>query len=279
MDTTDRSKRSTTRQRIDALDSQIMAVEEILCDLKRERELEQQVLDVQLNGYTYPVLTLPNEIVSEIFLQSLGPANMRLKSGEPPLVLGHICQTWRDIAVSTPTLWTQIALMPTPRTVDRQLALLEILLTRSRDCPLSLSIIYAGEIQYSMPKFVEAILPHTGRCEEMLLFLSSYDLLSIRGEFPLLRALSIGQRDAGKLPIHSKCHLGMFYDAPKLNSVLIHTGFRLRNFSFRWKQMTCIEIRATFLSSDLATVLGAAVNSTRRTTTPARIHKCNSLTD
>ncbi|KAJ7780860.1 hypothetical protein DFH07DRAFT_696173, partial [Mycena maculata] len=59
---------------------------------------ERHVVQEQLDAYKYPVLTLPDEIVSEIFLDCLPVCRS-------PMKLGQICSQWRDIAVSSPTLW------------------------------------------------------------------------------------------------------------------------------------------------------------------------------
>ncbi|KAJ6570464.1 hypothetical protein DFH09DRAFT_831302, partial [Mycena vulgaris] len=60
----------------------------------------------------YPVLTLPYEITSEVFIKSLPPSPIFTKdfkngpnSFEAPLLLSQICREWRSIAISTPHLW------------------------------------------------------------------------------------------------------------------------------------------------------------------------------
>ena len=52
---------------------------------------------------------IPSEILSEIFCMSL-PTNSYpvLNSWLPPLIFTHICRRWRDIAISTPKLWSSI---------------------------------------------------------------------------------------------------------------------------------------------------------------------------
>ncbi|KAJ7740892.1 hypothetical protein B0H14DRAFT_2215752, partial [Mycena olivaceomarginata] len=64
-------------------------------------------LQTQLNSITYPILTLPPELTSEIFTHCL-PAERFVdvvNPGEAPLLLTRVCQTWRQIAISTPALW------------------------------------------------------------------------------------------------------------------------------------------------------------------------------
>ncbi|KAJ7277511.1 hypothetical protein C8J57DRAFT_1007682, partial [Mycena rebaudengoi] len=54
-----------------------------------------------------PILTLPPEIGSEIFLQCL-PGVVYPISSEVPLSLLGICRAWNALALSTPALWTRI---------------------------------------------------------------------------------------------------------------------------------------------------------------------------
>ncbi len=62
-----RAALAVDRARIAHLDAKISELESALKSLKAERQLAQHRLD----AYTYPVLTLPNEIVSEIFVHFL----------------------------------------------------------------------------------------------------------------------------------------------------------------------------------------------------------------
>ncbi|KAJ7435775.1 hypothetical protein B0H11DRAFT_1623245, partial [Mycena galericulata] len=87
------------------LDAEISALETSLVP----RKLERESLATHLDSYIYPVLTLSNEVVSEIFFQHLYPlttcTSVLPSSRNSPLFLGHICKKWREIALSTPWLW------------------------------------------------------------------------------------------------------------------------------------------------------------------------------
>ncbi|KAJ7702953.1 hypothetical protein B0H14DRAFT_3173314 [Mycena olivaceomarginata] len=63
----ERAARAADRSRIADIDAQILKLERTISSLKEEKDS----LRGQLATYTYPVLTLPNEIVSEIFVQFL----------------------------------------------------------------------------------------------------------------------------------------------------------------------------------------------------------------
>ncbi|KAJ7858204.1 hypothetical protein B0H13DRAFT_1469952, partial [Mycena leptocephala] len=82
--------------------AQILEIERTLQSLHKERDLLQDRLD----AYVYPVLTLPVEIVSEIFINCLPPYPKHPpKRSVLSTLLGQICRTWREIALSTPALW------------------------------------------------------------------------------------------------------------------------------------------------------------------------------
>ncbi|KAJ7277352.1 hypothetical protein C8J57DRAFT_1024804, partial [Mycena rebaudengoi] len=71
-----------------------------------ELEHRRAVIQAELNLYTYPVLTLPPEITSEIFVQSLPSHDPVVPyPSESPLIFLRICRAWRLLALSTPALW------------------------------------------------------------------------------------------------------------------------------------------------------------------------------
>ncbi|KAJ6483104.1 hypothetical protein C8R45DRAFT_870994, partial [Mycena sanguinolenta] len=106
--------------------------------------LEQTEVQKRLDDYKYPVLTLPNEIVSEIFVHFLP-----VYPDAPPLIciyspthLAQICRKWREVALATPALWRAIQLttgsaMPP---IERPNQISEVWLGRSGSCALSIDI-------------------------------------------------------------------------------------------------------------------------------------------
>ncbi|KAJ7277366.1 hypothetical protein C8J57DRAFT_1126728 [Mycena rebaudengoi] len=71
--------------------------------------LLESLAQVPLALPTYPVLTLPPELTSEIFLHCLVP-EMNPDPLAAPLVFLAICRSWRNIALSTPALWVNLYL-------------------------------------------------------------------------------------------------------------------------------------------------------------------------
>ncbi|KAJ7073766.1 hypothetical protein C8F01DRAFT_1042846, partial [Mycena amicta] len=102
------TSRAADRQRISELDGQIAQLQSALNVLESEREL----LHDRLAEFVYPVLTLPTETVTEIFEQYLPayPACPPLLGDGSPTKLAGICRLWRDVALSTASLWRSIHL-------------------------------------------------------------------------------------------------------------------------------------------------------------------------
>ncbi|TRM61032.1 hypothetical protein BD626DRAFT_571067 [Schizophyllum amplum] len=62
--------------------------------------------------YNSPIHYLPNELLSHIFMLSLDSqlCDASLNTRAMPLVISHVCATWRGVAVDLPRLWHRLAL-------------------------------------------------------------------------------------------------------------------------------------------------------------------------
>ncbi|KAJ6497600.1 hypothetical protein C8R45DRAFT_1129617 [Mycena sanguinolenta] len=79
---------------------------------------EISLIHAVLDTITYPVLSLPNELLALIFEMSL-PSYLSRMSHMPysfPLALTHVCSRWRAIAHSVPALWRHIYFDPSSYT-------------------------------------------------------------------------------------------------------------------------------------------------------------------
>ncbi|KAJ7479701.1 hypothetical protein FB451DRAFT_1448924 [Mycena latifolia] len=244
---------ATTRGCIDALDLQIAALKSAI----RRIKLKRQALKNNLDGYIYPVLTLPNEIISEIFVQYLYQSHS-IGTGKSPFFLGHICRAWREVALDTPFLWTDIEVrIENVAARERQLERLTTLLSRSGDCPLFIGVlIFDG----SAREFITALAPHFRRCECLTLVAPFHDVLLIKSDFPIIRNLSIGISELHKNAYHAdepSWPVKVFH-APKLRDVSI-TVFTYK-LVLPWAQITSISFRWVHHLPDLLDILCAARN-------------------
>ncbi|KAJ7486614.1 hypothetical protein FB451DRAFT_1126863 [Mycena latifolia] len=92
-----------------SLQDRVPLLEIILHDERRVRltkELEN--LRQSLASIVYPILTLPFELTSEIFLHCLPNTPIEPSPTTAPLLLTRVCKQWRDIALAEGRLWASL---------------------------------------------------------------------------------------------------------------------------------------------------------------------------
>ncbi|KAJ7684229.1 hypothetical protein DFH06DRAFT_1155067 [Mycena polygramma] len=228
------SARAADRARVVHLDIQIRDLREKLRALELEKKLAQERLD----SYKYPVLTVPNELISEIFLHVLPiyPLAPPLAGPSSPTVLSQICRRWREIALATPSLWRAIKLSgyddPSPRQT-------ETWLSRSGRCPLSIRVANLGN---SVPAAALApLIPHCARWEHAILHLSPSQIATIDAPLPLLRHLLLYVEPQDGLSIATFPH------APLLRSVVLDDAIAA-NIILPWAQLSSLTLFSVFPS-------------------------------
>lgn len=107
--------------------------------------------------------------------------------------LAHICRYWRDVALATPFLWTEILIMGTNK---YPLEKLETQLARSSNAPLKVLLwrSYSGQSDALIKKFIRLLVDCGPRWTNASLVIKPehFALLSpLRGRIPLLRYLRI----------------------------------------------------------------------------------------
>ncbi|KAJ7178161.1 hypothetical protein C8R46DRAFT_1075999, partial [Mycena filopes] len=194
---TARERAADRRRLVDiAARLQDLELERSLSAGKELLETEQDLLQDRLNAYIYPVLSLPPEVVSEIFIRFLPVYQRRApdKGLYSPVVLTHICRLWREIALSTPRLWCTFKIilhavnLSSKENHDANLVGVEEWLQRSGSCPLSVELEY---FRQDPPLILQTILAHKNRWEHLKLAASVSKLPTIVGPFPLLRTLTV----------------------------------------------------------------------------------------
>ncbi|KAI0043301.1 hypothetical protein FA95DRAFT_1563477 [Auriscalpium vulgare] len=97
--------------------------------------LHDRVVTAALHNAELPISRLPPEILHAIFaiLSTIDPLGFSTRQRSLAFVLvTHVCQRWRHIALHQPTLWAHHIFLPFPRG-NRWL---DAFLTRARDAPL-----------------------------------------------------------------------------------------------------------------------------------------------
>ncbi|KAF7334563.1 F-box domain-containing protein [Mycena venus] len=179
------------RLRVADFDAKILDLQRAISALQVERALVQERLD----SYKYPVLTLPNEIVAEIFVHFL------------PLLL----PLWRAISLSL----NDIAL---------QSAHISDIFGRSGRCPLSIELDqYEDRYGYDNPadpvqpsELLPTIVPHSARWEYLTLRLFEH-LPTIECPMPLLRHLDLSLGDTNP----NSPYITAFSELPRIRTVVL----------------------------------------------------------
>ncbi|KAJ7742547.1 hypothetical protein B0H16DRAFT_1890215 [Mycena metata] len=241
-------ERAADRARLVDIAAQITDLQCSLQALRAEKKLleaEQETLQDRLDAYTYPVLTLPPEVMSEIFVHFLPvyPERAPQKGLLSPITLGQICRLWRQIAFSTPSLWRTFKLFLRPGgSVQRYEAdhtHTETSLQRSGSCPLSVEVEHA---QYNTPSVLHLVLAHRTRWEHLKLFVSVRNLPVIIGPFPLLRTLTTTVWVGG---LHDETYRpATFHSAPLLRRVAIDNYKNIFLSMLPWSQLTVLVIKS-----------------------------------
>ena len=100
----------------------------------------------KINQFHSPIIRqLPPDVTSTIFEFCLPdfedfPLRSLQELPDPPLSLGAICTYWREIAWSTPTLWSSLVVSVIPSKRDLQATIVQEWLARSGQLPLSIRI-------------------------------------------------------------------------------------------------------------------------------------------
>ncbi|KAJ7041604.1 hypothetical protein C8F04DRAFT_1079365 [Mycena alexandri] len=243
------------RARIADIDAKVLELQRSIQFLQEDRAPLQDDLD----AYRYPVLTLPPEIVAEIFMHFLpGYPHPAPTTGlDSPTVLTQVCQTWRQLALSTPSLWRAVTLCVEKTDIppqDGQLLLMTAAsLARSGSCSLSVELISERPGWRGLDPFVDLITTYSNRLEHLKLRSSPSLLRLINGPLVSLRCLTL----CTWKELYDDPHLQL--SAPLLQKVAIqhyHTALRAL---IPWAQLTVLVI-ASIPSQQCGRVLALAVN-------------------
>ncbi|KAJ7160270.1 hypothetical protein C8R46DRAFT_1223749 [Mycena filopes] len=169
---------------LDALNARIEELSVAISDLEIQRSNARR----DLNALRDPMARLPLEISSEIFIQLLADDD-----GSTPMIFLPICRLWKDIALSTPSLWATVYSDVTDAPPFCQY--FQTWLARARGTPLSITL--HGDI----PSDVGAVLKqHAPQLQTLQLALDSpgelLEEMSLTS-LPILQKLSIEATEWG----------------------------------------------------------------------------------
>ncbi|KAJ6459539.1 hypothetical protein C8R45DRAFT_1030373 [Mycena sanguinolenta] len=233
------SELAADRAHVADLDAEISMPERSLSALRSQRAQAQDRLD----SYKYSVLTLPNEIIAEIFLHYIPfyPLFSPAQGFSSPTLLTQICHKWRGIALASPALWRTLSLPDPHIPFEEQGALSGAWLSRSRVHPISLrfdtDFVEPGRLGTEIPT---AIVPYRARLEHLILNQVSLPQLRVfEGPMPLLRHLELLLDDEDSSSKASFC------EAPLLRTVLVNSK-AFENTMMPWAQLNSLALHGLF---------------------------------
>lgn len=108
---------------------------------------------------------VPPEVMSLIFTQLSRPINKDDEIEIPPIVQillpGQICRSWRELALSTPGLWSSLNIDLDPRLMGKKLPMWTTCLTRAKSHPLSIAIqCFSDESSVHSHPIIPVLLAH-----------------------------------------------------------------------------------------------------------------------
>ncbi len=139
-----------------------------------------------------PIRRLPRDVL-EIVFAFVPSSEDSLNTRSAPWSLAHICYAWRDIVLSTPSLWAKIDICP-PYTRD-SLTILGRYLQLSGEYPLDISISFQHTFGEDYSSILSLILQHATRWKRMQIQLNGSitevdivmsELSTVAGKLPLL---------------------------------------------------------------------------------------------
>lgn len=179
--------------------------------------------------------------------------------GSPPWSLNRICRRWRNVAVQAPLLWRRVNLFihepEDTATTEADDALFFEHLLRSGSCPLHVHLEFEENSEEFENLSVDALIHSSSRWEKVHLehvaSLFFDTLSSIKGNLPMLKALSLEFSDTGP---HWET-LDAFSDAPELRSLHLSgddIGGFLGLLQLPWTQLTQLHLSRVEFQDALA---------------------------
>ncbi|KAJ7183239.1 hypothetical protein C8R46DRAFT_1066351 [Mycena filopes] len=231
--------------------------------LIKQLQAKVQAAQLRLDSGVYPILTLPLEITTQFFLWCLPSRSsdnnkwsQLQAASRPPLSLSYVCRDWREIALGTPALWTNVEV---ELTSCPSAELFEMWMERAKG-PLSLKFSgFEHEWDEYFPEILEVLDDRAGDIEVLELDYINQDALQELGKaasawkFQSLQQLTVHLDIEGL----DTMHVTAFAKAPLLREVsFTETPFSL--FTLPWPQLT--KVTASFAKKNCLKILRSAPN-------------------
>ncbi|KZP26789.1 hypothetical protein FIBSPDRAFT_886995 [Athelia psychrophila] len=207
----------------------------------RSISLERNIL----HNLDVPISRIPDEILAMIFEEGRRPRGHGHRFG---VVLSHVSHCWRNVATTTPALWTYLQLQEQPHDENespellRELTRARAFLSRSRLCPVD---IYIEGFEHVSLEFIQLIGEHVGHCRELRTREVGENCLDqllncfSSKPIPLLSSIDLSSNVMLRFPVQLFAHGAPCLTAVQLDKILmldLHLHFAA------FSSVTCLEI-------------------------------------
>ena len=243
---------------ISQLDEDIARVQRVLERIIKEREVLKEYVNEHALLLT-PARRVPVDIWSEIFFHCLpqgddlfasNPDEVpdclsgRLSPRHPPTLFLQVCSSWRNIALSSPTLWSSIPLHSPYTQVP--LSVVQTWLKRSQQAPLTVILTPSSDELFTLLRgpAARAMFEQSHRWRSVRIKLPIYSLpvfSLLKHNLPELKELYIDFDSVFPPRYFDRLQeLDIFLDAPKLRRVTIYgpPPFIPAKLELPWEQLT-----------------------------------------
>ncbi|KAF9024322.1 hypothetical protein BDZ89DRAFT_1136094 [Hymenopellis radicata] len=239
----------TITDNISSIESKVASLREVITSMEEERG---RLLNVQkkYNNLVSLHRTLPSEIWSEIFMhmRSRGCSDPNAFDASGPIwQLSHVCQKWRNIALSLRSFWSTMNLcFPEAAQHEGDVQRLEAVIQRSRQELLDVSLSYDSDLSDGQTpssdiinRMLEIVLTESYRWRELHLSDCDGSLImlyaALHHRLPHLESLSLYFAQI------NPTERSVFKDCPRLTKLTLGGGTPLV-VDFPWDQITELDL-------------------------------------
>jgi hypothetical protein len=167
-----------------------------------------------------PVLTLPLEIICDIFLLCIPPVPYQPNPRRAPLLLLTICRAWSGIALSFPALWSHLDI--TVSDPQRMASFVARWFGRAADPPLSLKLF--GYLRASAAVHLDVVIGQAApNLQSLALQINAECVSRLQhvGTLPVLRELTFSTLRMDAFDGDGRAPLLAFRDTPQLRKLYL----------------------------------------------------------